>query len=83
MDDGHEIDMAQVNDYGDQKDQNLAAWIAKDDVTLFIRRKFATFLRTFTDDNESHVYEARIQEMCQNNKQSIEVNFVHLSNKQP
>lgn len=27
------------------------------------------------------MYETRIQEMCQNNKQSIEVNFVHMSNK--
>lgn len=29
------------------------------------------------------MYETRIQDMCQNNKQSIEVNFVHISNKQP
>jgi DNA replication licensing factor MCM2 len=41
------------------------------------------FLRTFTDENGQPIYEVRIQEMCQNNKQSIEVNFVHISNKQP
>lgn len=39
-------------------------------------------MRSFAENGE-HVYESRIQEMCQNNKQSIEVNFVHISNKLP
>jgi DNA replication licensing factor MCM2 len=41
------------------------------------------FLRNYVDENDQHVYEGRIQDMCQNNKQSIEVNFTHLSDKQP
>ena len=49
----------------------------------WIRKKFSLFLRNYTDDKEQHIYEGRIQEMCQNNKQSIEVNFTHLSDKQP
>jgi hypothetical protein len=55
-----------VNDYGDSKG-NLVAWIAKEETTMFIRRKFSNFLRTFTDENNVNVYEQRIQEMCQHN----------------
>ena len=74
--------MSNINDYGENK-ENLAAWIQKPEVIQFIRKKFSIFLRTFTDENEQPIYELRIQEMCQNNRQSIEVNFVHISNKQP
>jgi len=82
-DENMDDDLAQVNDYGETKGENLAAWLKKPEVVLFVRRKFGSFLRTFTDENEQHVYSNRIQEMCQLNKQSIEVNFVHISNKQP
>jgi len=61
----------------------LSAWIQKPEVIAFIRKKFGHFLRTYVDESEQHTYEQRIQEMCQQNKQSIEVNFVHISNKQP
>lgn len=50
---------------------------------MFIRKKFSSFLRTFKDASEHHVYEDRIHTMCQHNKQSIEVNFGHLSSRQP
>lgn len=41
-------------------------------------------MRNYSDEQtEQIVYEPRIQEMCQNNRQSIEVNFTHLSEKQP
>jgi DNA replication licensing factor MCM2 len=69
-------------DYSDSK-ENVSAWLQKPEVMQFVRRKFAQFLRNYTDENEQHVYGNRIQEMCQYNKQSIEVNFVHISNKQP
>ena len=82
-DDGSEQgDVALINDYSDIKEP-LSSWLQKQDVVLFIRKKFGMFLRNFVDDNDQHVYEARIQEMCQNNKQSMEVNFTHLSDKQP
>lgn len=44
-------DLGNFNDYGDNK-ENLSAWIQKPEVIAFIRRKFSTFLRTFTDENE-------------------------------
>jgi spore maturation protein CgeB len=73
-------DMALVNDYSDYKEA-LSVWIQKPDVVFFIRKKFGMFLRNYVDENDQHVYEGRIQDMCQNNKQSIEVNFTHLSDK--
>ena len=75
-------DFANVNDYSDNKGK-LSDWLQKKEVRLFIRRKFGQFLRTFKDEHQCHVYEQRIQEMCQNNRQSIEVNFAHMSQKQP
>ena len=73
--------MSKVNDYFDNKSEHLASWINKDHVMSQIRRTFSQFLRNYVDESRQHVYEARIQEMCQNNKQSIEVNFTHLSDK--
>lgn len=78
---GNGDDLENVNDYGENK-ENLGQWIKKPEVTNFIRKKFGNFLRSFQDEG-LHVYEVRIQEMCQNNKQSIEVNFVHITTKLP
>merc|ERR1740117_1131200 len=61
----------------------ISQWITRKEVNAFIHRKFSAFLRTFKDDNEREVYESRIHEMCKDNKQSIEINFTHLSTKQP
>jgi hypothetical protein len=58
-DDGVDV-IQQVNDYGDMKGESLAAWIAKEDVTLYVRRKFSNFLRQYTDENDLHIYESRI-----------------------
>lgn len=82
-DDGSDMgDLANVNDYSDPKEP-LSIWIGKPEVIHFIRKKFSNFLRTYADENEQIIYEPRIQEMCQNNKQSIEINFTHISEKQP
>ena len=75
-------DLANVNDYSVSKGK-LSEWLMKKEVRLFIRKKFSHFLRTFRNDDEVCVYEERMTEMCQNNNQSIEVAFTHLSGKQP
>ena len=74
-------DLQDINDYGENR-ENLGQWLKKPEVVNFIRKKFSQFLRTFSDNGE-HTYEARFTDMCQNNKKSIEVNFVHISNKLP
>jgi DNA replication licensing factor MCM2 len=69
-------------DYEDVKG-TLAEWVQKPQVQNFIRKHFTQFLYAYKEDNKAPVYEERINEMCQNNKQSLYVNFPHLSAKIP
>ena len=71
-------DMEDVLDYEDVKGK-LSQWVQKLDVIRWIKKMFTQFLRTFKDENGQHVYEARIHEMCTNNRQSLEITFLHLS----
>ena len=75
-------DMDDVLDYEDVKGK-VSVWVQKPDVVKWIRKHFDQFLRTFKDEQEIHVYENRIHEMCLANKQSLEVTFNHLSSKFP
>eukprot|EP00892_Ulva_mutabilis_P011114 jgi/Ulvmu1/8375/UM042_0081.1 len=60
---------------------NLADWIQTDPVQSQIRRTFAHFLETYQDEasTEGPVYETRILDMVQANRQSLDVDFVQLS----
>lgn len=75
----------EMNDYLDYEDVKgkLSIWVQRPEVIKWIRKTFTSFLRSFKDDSGQHVYEARIHEMCNNNKQSLEVTFIHLSQKYP
>lgn len=75
-------EMVDALDYEDVKGK-LCMWVQRPEVTRWIRKIFAHFLRTFTDDNHQNVYEQRINDMCANNKQTLEVTFTHLSQKYP
>jgi DNA replication licensing factor MCM2 len=61
----------------------LSVWLKKPDVIRFINKQFNQFLRNFKNDTGTFLYEDKIHEMCQNNKQSLEIVFNHLSTKQP
>lgn len=61
----------------------LSIWVQKAEVIKWIRKIFTNFLRTYKDENNQHVYEQRVHDMCTNDKQSLEVTFVHLSQKYP
>lgn len=77
-------DMGNVLDY-EEIQGPLNLWLQKPDVIKWVSRLFNAFLRNFKSEADSHRfdYEERIHEMCQNNKQSLEMTFNHLSNKQP
>ena len=48
------------------------------------RRKFSRFLRKFTAKEDGElVYRKRIREMCVSNRQSLEVSYLHLSQREP
>ncbi len=69
-----------VIDFEDVKGK-LSLWVQKQDVIRWIRKIFTNFLRTFKDQNNQHVYEQRVHDMCTNNKQSLDITFLHLSTK--
>ena len=74
--------MNDVLDYEDVKGK-LSLWVQRVEVIKWIRKIFQHFLRTYKDDAGQNVHEQRINEMCSNNRQSLEVTFLHLSNKYP
>ena len=53
------------------------------EVVRWIRKSFTAFLRNYRDETGAQVYEHRIKEMCSNNKQSLEITFIHLSQRYP
>ena len=75
-------DMNDGIDFDDSKEK-LSVWISRLEVIKHIRKIFSNFLRTFKDEQGVHVYEHRVSEMCLNNRQSLEVTFLHLSSKYP
>jgi DNA replication licensing factor MCM2 len=66
-------------------DGPLREWINRDRTKLEIKRKFARFLRKYTAEDEpgNLVYRKRIRDMCVNNRQSLEVSYLHLSRLEP
>ena len=81
---GDDQDMVQeVIDYEEVKGA-LSQWVQRPEVVRWIRKSFSSFLRNFKDEVSGvSVYEERIREMCSNNKQSLEITFIHLSVKYP
>lgn len=61
----------------------LAEWIKDPKTIRFIKRSFRRFMSTFRDEAGSLVYEKRIYDMCSDNGQSLEVTYLHLSQKSP
>ena len=62
---------------------NLAKWIKSPRTVNFIRIAFRNFLMQFRDEHKKLVYEQRISHMCSNNRQSLEIDFTHLSDAVP
>ena len=62
----------------------LREWITRERTKTEIRRKFSRFLRKFTAKEDGElVYRKRIREMCVSNRQSLEVSYLHLSQREP
>ena len=57
----------------------LSDWLNEPHVIRYIQISFNKFIKNFKDENGNNIYEARIIEMCTNNKQSLEVNFNHIN----
>ena len=45
----------------------------------WIRKKFKRFILGYKDDNGSIIYSEKLKQMCDNNQQSLEINYIDLS----
>ena len=79
---GEDQEMQDLLDYEEVKGKR-SLWLQRPEVIKWIRKVFTNFLRTCKDEQGQSVHEQRINEMCANNKQSLEVTFHHLSTKNP
>ena len=58
----------------------LREWITKDRTKVEIRKRLSRFLRKGQLDEQGRsLYHKKIREMCNNNRQSLEVNYMHLA----
>ena len=64
----------------DQIKGKESTWLQEPHTIRFLRTAFTKFIKSYKEENKS-IYENRIIEMAQNNKQSLEVNYSHLEVK--
>ncbi|CAG9318679.1 MCM2 [Blepharisma stoltei] len=69
-------------DFEDPKGK-LSKWIQEPRTHRWIRRNFTKFLLEFKDEHGNEIYHQRIREMCSDNKQSLEINYDHISKVNP
>lgn len=87
--DGGDDDLSQnFDNLLDQENQkgNVLQWIQEPYGIRAIRKAFTKLIKEYSeirDEDTIHVYENRIIEMCQNNRQSLEVNYEHLLSNCP
>jgi len=72
------FDLENVKGLGFVKD-----WILREQPRREIKRVFRRFLNETHDDKMHLIYRERIQSMCTANRQSLEVNYSHLSQELP
>ena len=65
----------------DQIKGKESTWLQEPHTIRFIRTAFTKFIKSYKEHGKS-IYENRIIEMAQNNKQSLEVNYSHLEVKE-
>jgi DNA replication licensing factor MCM2 len=64
-------------------DVPLREWIALTKVERQITKRFGAFLNKFGEAQGDRVYPRRINDMCSDNRQSLEVSYLHLSQFEP
>ncbi|TBU40540.1 MCM-domain-containing protein [Dichomitus squalens] len=67
----------------DIKSNSIAEWIVLDRVRRTIVRHFRQFLMTYVDEHGASVYGQRIRHLGENNSESLEVSYLHLSDSKP
>lgn len=81
----------EMDDDGEEYEMNIEAydcplreWITKDRTKVEIRKRLSRFLRKGQVDEQGRsLYHKKIREMCNNNRQSLEVSYMHLGTVEP
>jgi len=60
-------------------DGPLREWLDEDRVRREIKNRFKSFLTSFTDTAGNAVYPNKIKQMCQDNRCSLSISYMHLS----
>ncbi|GBG79965.1 hypothetical protein CBR_g30227 [Chara braunii] len=82
-DDGGEDDGdIESEDYSEPRG-DLREWVATENVRRWIARKFRHFLMSHTDKNGELDYKQRVDNMCMENRQSLEVDYMDLMHTYP
>jgi DNA replication licensing factor MCM2 len=61
----------------------LSEWIKNPRTSRMIKTNFIRFLREFADEAGNLIYLPKITEMCSENRQSLVIDYTHLSNADP
>jgi len=70
-----------IENLEDMKGHPVREWVVMPAPRLEIRNRFKQFLKTFCDERGDSVYRNKIKQMCENNKQSLIVDYNILANE--
>jgi len=70
-----------IENLEDMKGHTVREWVVMAAPRLEIKNRFKQFLKTFCDDRGESVYRNKIRIMCENNRQSLTVDYNILANE--
>jgi len=70
-----------IENLEDMKGHPVREWVTMAAPRLEIKNRFKQFLKTFCDERGESVYRNKIKQMCENNKQSLIVDYNVLANE--
>ena len=70
-----------IENLEDMKGHTVREWVTLAAPSLEIKNRFKQFLKTFCDEHGNNVYRLKIKQMCENNKQSLIVDYNTLANE--
>lgn len=76
-----EDEIIQVENFIDQYNTkgNLEDWLKQRQTQKMIIKSFDNFIKAYKNENENdNIYEKKIIQMCEQNKQTLEINYTHL-----
>lgn len=70
-----------IENLEDMKGHTVREWVVMAAPRLEIKNRFKQFLKTFCDERGDSVYRNKIKQMCENNRQSLIVDYNILANE--